>query len=67
MSVWVSRDGAKSWPVKRLVWKGPSAYSSLAAAENGTVYLLFERGREKLYESIALARFHVDWLGHKGD
>ncbi|MFP4058211.1 MAG: sialidase family protein [Candidatus Brocadiia bacterium] len=62
MTVWASFDGATTWPVKRLVWKGPSAYSSLAAAEDGTIYLLFERGEKKLYESIAVARFDLAWL-----
>ena len=42
--------------------KGPSAYSSLAAGNDGTVYLLFERGENKLYESIAIARFNLAWL-----
>lgn len=50
------------WPAKRLVYEGPSAYSSLCAAPDGTIYLLFERGEKKLYESIALARFNLAWL-----
>ena len=62
MTVWASFDGAKTWPVKRLVYEGPSAYSSLAAGKDGTIYLLFERGEEKLYESIAVARFNLQWL-----
>lgn len=62
MTVWASFDGAKSWPVKRLVEEGHSAYSSLAAAKDGTVYLLFERGEEKLYDRTAIARFNLDWL-----
>ena len=28
----------------------------------GAVYLLFERGKKKLYESIAVARFNLAWL-----
>jgi sialidase-1 len=62
MTVWASFDRAKTWPLKRLVYEGPSAYSSLAAAPDGTVYLLFERGKEKLYESVAVARFNLAWL-----
>jgi len=62
MTVWASFDGAKTWPVKRLVYDGPSAYSSLAAGRDGTIYLLFERGRKKLYESIAVARFNLAWV-----
>ncbi|HEO72525.1 MAG TPA: exo-alpha-sialidase, partial [Candidatus Hydrogenedentes bacterium] len=54
MSVWASFDLGETWPVKRLVFEGPSAYSSLAAAKDGTIYLLFERGEKKLYDRIAV-------------
>jgi hypothetical protein len=62
MTVWASFDRAATWPVKRLVFAGPSAYSSLAADRDGKIYLLFERGDEKLYEKIAVACFDLDWL-----
>jgi len=66
MTVWASFDGAKTWPLKRLVYEGPSAYSSLAAGPDGAIYLLFERGEKKLYETVAVARFNLAWLteGH---
>jgi sialidase-1 len=46
-TVWASFDGGRTWPVKRLVDDGGSAYSSLAAGRNGTpsegiIYLLKE-------------------------
>ena len=63
MTVWVSTDGAESWPVKRLIYEGPSIYSSLAADKHGNVYLLFESGDENLYEKITLVRFDLTWLG----
>lgn len=62
MSVWASFDRGETWPVKRLVHAGPSAYSSLAAGGDGMIYLLFERGEKKLYESIGVARFNLPWL-----
>jgi len=62
MTVWASFDRGDTWPVKRLVYAGPSAYSSLAAGADGAVYLLFERGTKKLYETIAVTRFDLDWL-----
>jgi len=49
MSVWASFDGAKTWPVKRLINEGMSAYSSVTADRDGRVYLLFERGEKELY------------------
>lgn len=66
MTVWASFDRGRTWPVKRMVYAGPSAYSSLAADKKGNIYLLFEKGEKKLYETVALARFDLAWLtkGH---
>jgi len=66
MTVWASFDRGKTWPVKRLVYGGPSAYSSLTADRRGNVYLLFEKGVKKLYETVAVAKFDLAWLtkGH---
>lgn len=62
MTVWASFDSGETWPVKRMVNEGMSAYSSLAADDEGTIYLLFERGEEKLYDTMAIARFNLEWL-----
>jgi len=62
MTVWASFDGGDTWPVKRLVYEGLSAYSSITAGKDGKVYLLFERGEEKLYEKMAVACFNLEWL-----
>ena len=67
ISVWASFDGAKTWPIKRLVHAGPSSYSSLAAAKDGTVFLLYEDGEKKLYERVSLARFNMQWLTDRAD
>jgi len=67
MTVWASFDRGKTWPMKRLVYKGPSAYSSLAAGPDGKIYLLFERGVKRLYERISVVRFDLDWLANGRD
>jgi len=63
MTAWASFDAGTTWPVKRLVDQGPSAYSSLAAGRPGTpsegwIFLQYEErsggGR--------LARFNLPWL-----
>ena len=64
ITVWASFDGGKTWPVKRLVFKGPSAYSSLAAGRPGTpseglIYLHFEGGPKG---GSQVARFNLAWL-----
>ncbi|MGM0487340.1 MAG: sialidase family protein [Planctomycetota bacterium] len=67
MTVWASFDGGATWPVKRLVYEGPSAYSSLTAGRPGTpsagwIYLQFEGGEKDKYEGAYLARFNLSWV-----
>jgi len=62
MTIFASYDRGLTWPMKRLVHEGLSAYSSLAAGPDGAIYLLFERGEEQLYDRMALARFNLAWV-----
>jgi sialidase-1 len=64
ITVWGSFDGGKTWPVKRLVYDGPSGYSSLAAGRpqtpsEGWIYLHFEGGPKS---GSHVARFNLSWL-----
>ncbi len=63
MTAWASFDGGRTWPVKRLVFKGPSAYSSLDAGRPGSptegwIYLQFEERQG----GGQMARFNLSWL-----
>ena len=68
-TIWASFDGGKTWPVKRLVYKGRHAYSSLTSGRPGTqtegwIYLHFEGGPKG---GSTVARFNLAWvLGGKG-
>ena len=62
MTVWASLNGARTWPVKRLVDQGRSAYSSLAAGKDGTIYLIYEAGGKRLYDEVKVASFNLAWL-----
>lgn len=70
LTVWASFDGGQTWPVKRLIDEGPSAYSSLAAGLPGTdsegwIYLLYEYGEGKqTYVGGRMVRFNLAWLLH---
>ena len=62
ITVWVSFDGGKTWPVKRLIQKGPGNYTWMAAGRKGTssegmIYLL--AGKDWM------ARFNLTWLLEK--
>ena len=64
-TVWGSFDGGQTWPIKRLVYDGPSAYSSLTAGRpetpsEGFIYLHFEGGPEGSGSTVA--RFNLAWL-----
>ena len=43
MTVRLSRDDGKTWPIARLVYNGSAAYSSLVALPDGQFGLLYER------------------------
>jgi sialidase-1 len=62
LTVRLSYDEGKSWPVARVIHGGPAAYSSLVALRNRSIGLLFERGDRSPYERITFARFTLDWL-----
>jgi sialidase-1 len=63
MTVRLSFDEAKTWPVSKQIHSGPSAYSCLAALPNGDIACLYEAGENHGYEKIVLARFGLAWLG----
>ncbi len=57
--VWASFDGAKTWPVKRLIDGGPGGYTWLAAGRKGTpsegiIYMLTWNNY--------LVRFNLAWI-----
>ena len=70
VSIHVSRDDGATWPARRLLQPGPSAYSDLAVLPDGTILCLYENGRpvdtrrggDWAYARITLARFNLGWL-----
>lgn len=62
MTVRLSRDGGKTWPVSQLLHDGPAAYSCLAVLPDGQIACLYERGAKSPYETITFARFPAAWL-----
>lgn len=67
VTVWVSFDGAKTWPIKRRLFDGPSAYSSLNVGRTGTasagwIYCQMEAGKKHRYQGSQAARFNLSWI-----
>ncbi len=65
MTVTISYDNGKSWPVKRTVYEGPSAYSCLTILPDGEIGLLYENGIESPYEKISFVKFPLEWILNK--
>ncbi len=67
VSVKLSYDEAKTWPVTKTIEPGFSGYSDLAVAKDGTILLFYERGStdgKDIYRtgSLTVARFNLEWL-----
>jgi sialidase-1 len=67
LTVKLSYDEGKTWPVSRVLEPGFSGYSDLAVGPDGTVYCLYERGSTDGKDIFAtnyltVARFNLEWL-----
>ena len=67
LTVRVSYDEGRTWPIQRLLWPGPAAYCCLGVLPDGQVACLLEGGKESPYERIVLARFGRQWLTNAQD
>lgn len=67
MTIKVSMDEGRTWPLVRTVHPGPAAYSDLAVLPGGDIALLYEAGEQRPYESIRFARFTPAWLAAGDD
>jgi sialidase-1 len=62
LTVRMSEDECRTWPVAKVLEPGLSAYSDLAVTEDLAVACLYERGTASPYERLTLARFDLEWL-----
>ena len=60
MTVRMSYDEGKTWPVARQLCSGSSAYSCLTVLPDGDICSLYEAGEDDA--AINFARFTLDWL-----
>ncbi len=62
MTIRLSYDEGKSWPVAKVIRNGPAAYSDLVVLPDGTIGCLYECGDKHAYEKIAFARVTLGWV-----
>jgi sialidase-1 len=67
MTVRLSYDEGKTWPVSKRLFAGTAAYSCLAVLPDMTLGCLYERGEKNPYEKITLAQFSLGWLTDGAD
>ncbi len=59
MTVRLSYDEGKTWPVAKVIYEGSAAYSDLVVLPDQTIGCLYERDN---YGKISFARFTLEWL-----
>ena len=59
LTVRLSYDEGKTWPVSKVVDPGPSAYSDLVIQNDMKIGLIYERGNQG---GISYVNFTLDWL-----
>lgn len=68
ITVYLSSDGGENWDIKRQLYSGYSAYSSMAVLDDGTIGIVIEEGK---WDSgldgddgfnLAYYNFTLDWL-----
>jgi sialidase-1 len=63
LTVRLSCDSGKSWPVSKVVEAGPAMYSVMARLPDGTIGMLYENGNA---QGITFVRFDLAWVGRCG-
>jgi sialidase-1 len=63
LTVYLSEDECRTWPVKKVITEGTAGYSAIAVTLDKTIICAYETLTEKSYSGeIILARFDLEWL-----
>ncbi len=64
LTVWVSTDGAKTWPIKKLLHPGGASYSDITVDRSGRLHVVYEVGIKSKPWGGAVTRtsFSLGWL-----
>jgi len=66
LTVKLSYDEGKTWPISKVLEPGRSAYSDLTVLSDGTILCLYEQGfmADNMYNTryLTVARFNLEWL-----
>lgn len=63
LTIRMSYDGGKTWPIRRLLEEGGATYSDLAVLRDKTIICLYGHGgTEHMPRAVSLARFDLTWV-----
>ncbi|WP_316785065.1 sialidase family protein [Pedobacter frigiditerrae] len=66
LSIRMSKDEGKTWPIARLLEAGGATYSDLAVLPDKSIICLYGHGgRKHMPQKVSLARFNMEWLLEK--
>jgi len=60
----MSTDAGKTWPIKKLIYEGSAAYSCITRLPDGKIGLIFERDR---YGKLTFRALDIGWLQADGN
>ncbi|MGL5112323.1 MAG: LamG-like jellyroll fold domain-containing protein [Flavobacterium sp.] len=66
VSVLMSTDEGASWPIRKTIFSGASAYSSITVLPDGSMGIYYENGENSTYQ-MYFARFSLNWLTNGAD
>ncbi len=66
ISVLLSYDEGVTWPLRKTIYSGASAYSSLCILNDGTIGMYYEAGEYETYQ-MYFVRFSLNWLSGGAD
>lgn len=67
LTVRLSYDEGKTWPVARVLEVGRAGYADLAVGADGTIFCIYEEGKARYDEHLTVARFNLEWLSEGKD
>jgi sialidase-1 len=62
MTVRLSYDNGQTWPFQKILYTGPTAYSSMTVLPNGNLGCFYEAGLQRPYEGIVYEEIRLEAL-----
>jgi sialidase-1 len=67
MTIRLSYDEGKTWPISKVIWPSLAGYSCLSVLPDGSVGLFYEHGLQHSTDQLAFVRFTLEWLTNGKD